>query len=88
MMEKTIIQSAILSPGGDLMDRYSPAKLMALPLTVKGFVYHDDNGEDFIILNSRLSWEQNAATFEHEQDHILRGDLLNEDYDEYGGERT
>lgn len=60
-------------------------RLADLPTSVRGFVYHDDDGEMYIVLNSRLSHEQNLSTFVHELKHIRRGDLDNTNYQEYGG---
>lgn len=60
-------------------------RLMNLPTSVRGFVYHDDDGELYIVLNSRLSHEQNLSTYVHELKHIRRGDLDNPNYHEYGG---
>ena len=61
-------------------------RLENLPTTVKGFCYHDDDGETFVILNARLTHEANMASYDHELEHIWREDLCNEDYDEYGKE--
>lgn len=60
-------------------------RLADLPTAVRGFVYHDDDGEMYIVLNSRLSHEQNLSTYVHELKHISRGDLDNPNYHEYGG---
>lgn len=60
-------------------------RLMNLPTSVRGFVYHDDDGELYIVLNSRLSHEQNLSTYVHELKHISRGDLDDPNYHEYGG---
>lgn len=60
-------------------------RLADLPTSVRGFVYHDDDGEMYIVLNSRLSHEQNLSTFVHELKHIRRGDLDDPNYHEYGG---
>lgn len=65
------------------MDNYPQARLMNLPQGVKGFVCHDDDGEAIIVLNSRLSREQNKKTYAHERRHVLREDLDNVDYREY-----
>ena len=65
------------------MDNYPQARLMNLPQGVKGFVCHDDDGEAIIVLNSRLSREQNKKTYAHERRHVLREDLDNVDYIEY-----
>lgn len=61
------------------------ARLMDLPTSVRGFCYHDDNGEAFVILNARLTREQNVKTFDHEKKHIARGDMYEISYNEYGG---
>lgn len=49
-----------------------------LPEHIKGMVVRMfDDGEDYdtIVLNSRLSWEQNLETYKHECWHIEQGDL-------------
>ena len=61
-----------------------PAQLLDLPTTVRGFCYHDNEGEEFIVLNSRLTREANRKTFDHEQKHIERGELYEPTYLEYG----
>ena len=62
-----------------------PALLVDLPTSVRGLVYHDDEGEPVIVLNARLTREQNRETFDHERDHIDRGDMFEPSYNEYGG---
>ena len=59
------------------------ALLVDLPTSVRGFCYHDDNGEEFVILNARLTREQNLKTYDHEQKHIERGELYEPTYIEY-----
>ena len=59
--------------------------LQDLPTTVRGFCYHDDDGEEFVVLNSRLTREQNLTTYKHEQKHLAQGDMYEPDYNEYGG---
>ena len=49
--------------------------LHPLPLSVKGFVSEDECGDSVIILNSKLSYEQNLITALHEQGHINHHDL-------------
>lgn len=51
-------------------------RLMDLPPKIRGFVVRR-NGEDTIVLNSRLSREQNMKTYLHEKKHIERGDFEN-----------
>ena len=57
--------------------------LMDLPTSVRGFVFLDENGEPVIVLNARLTHEQNRRTWLHEQEHIQRGDMDDTDYYEY-----
>lgn len=57
--------------------------LLDLPTSVRGFVFLDENGEPVIVLNSRLTREQNFLTWVHERMHILREDLTNANYEEY-----
>jgi len=59
--------------------------LKDLPTSVRGFVFLDDDGEPVIVVNSRLTREQNLKTWKHEKRHIARGDMDNPDYNEYGG---
>ena len=60
------------------------ALLVDLPTSVRGFCYHDDDGEAFVVLNARLTREQNMKTYDHEQKHIERGELYEPTYLEYG----
>jgi len=60
-------------------------RLEDLPTSIRGFCYHDDNGEEFVVLNSRLTRKQNMETYRHEQEHLRHGDMFNENYIEYGG---
>ena len=61
----------------------SPVALVNLPTSVRGLCFHDDNGEEYIILNSRLTREQNLRTWEHERKHIADGDMYESTYIEY-----
>ena len=63
-------------------------RLENLPTSVKGFCYHDDDGEVFVVLNARLTHEANLASYDHELAHIEHDDLDNKDYNEYGKENT
>ena len=56
-----------------------------LPTSVRGFVFQGDDGEPVIVVNSRLTREQNRKTYDHERDHIERGDMYEPTYNEYGG---
>lgn len=61
------------------------AILMNLPTSVRGFVFQGDDGEPVIVVNSRLTREQNRRTYDHERGHIERGDMYEPTYNEYGG---
>ena len=68
-----------------IMTEDRPAILDNLPTTVRGFCFHDDDGEDYIVVNARLTREQNRRTYDHEKKHIDRGDMYEPTYNEYGG---
>ena len=70
------------------MSETRPATLINMPTTVRGFCYHDGDGEEFVILNSRLTREANQKTWLHEQEHIQNGELYDQTYNEYGGEEN
>ena len=57
--------------------------LQDLPTSVRGFVFVDNSGDPVIVVNSRLTREQNRKTWSHEQQHIARGDLYETGYNEY-----
>lgn len=56
-----------------------------MPTSIRGYVFKDDDGAPVIVLNSRLSREQNQRTYEHERQHIERGEMDEPTYIEYGG---
>lgn len=62
-----------------------PIILKDLPVDVNGFVCLGSDYEPIIVINSRLSREKQLKAYEHEKDHIDRGDMYNEDYHEYEG---
>lgn len=66
----------------DEYDIYT-VRLENLPTRIKGFCYHDDDGHEFIILNSRLPHEMNLESYQHELLHIERGDMYDMNYHEY-----
>jgi len=68
-----------------MMDDKRPARLENMPTTIKGFCYHDEDGEAFVVLNARHTWEQNRRTWNHELKHLERGDMYEPTYNEYGG---
>ena len=57
--------------------------LKDLPTSVRGLVFLDDDGEPVIVVNSRLTREQNRRTFRHEKKHIKKNELTKLDYNEY-----
>lgn len=67
-------------------DEHRHVVLANLPTSIRGYVYLDSNGDPVIVLNARLTREQNRMTFRHENDHILREELTDPTYKEYGGE--
>ena len=59
--------------------------LQDLPTSVRGFCYHDNDGEEYVVLNSRLTREQNRRTYDHERGHLDRGEMYEPNFTEYGG---
>lgn len=57
--------------------------LANLPTSVRGYVYLDSNGDPVIVLNARLTREQNRRTWRHENDHIEKNELTDPTYKEY-----
>ena len=57
--------------------------LQDLPTSVRGFVYEGEDGEPVIVVNSRLTREQNRRTFRHEKKHIRMNELTDPTYIEY-----
>ena len=57
--------------------------LQDLPTSVRGFVFLGEDGEPVIVVNSRLSREQNRKTYRHEKRHIRRNELNDPTYYEY-----
>ena len=61
-----------------------PVVLMDLPSRVRGFVCLGSDYNPCIVINARLSAEQQKKTWRHEMNHILNGDMDNHDFHEYG----
>ena len=57
--------------------------LMDLPTSVRGLVFHDDAGDPVIVLNARLTREQNRKTYDHEKKHVKNNELTDPNYIEY-----
>lgn len=83
MLKNLVISSGNMNPEVMIMTEERPAILDDLPTTVKGFCFHDNDGEAFVVVNSRLTRESNLKTYRHEKRHIDRGDMYNTVYKEY-----
>lgn len=60
-----------------------PIVLRDLPESIHGFTVLGSDYEPIIILNSRMSREQQRKTYRHEMDHIVSGQMDDEGYKEY-----
>jgi hypothetical protein len=49
--------------------------LADMPASVKGFAVENDDDSYTVVLNSKLSYEQNTSSFHHELSHIINGDF-------------
>ena len=81
----TIASGTIKAGGDDEMTEARPARVENMPTTVRGICYHDNDGEEYVVLNARLTREQNRKSYDHELEHIERGDMYEPTYNEYGG---
>ena len=61
-----------------------PVILRDLPTHIRGFVCLGSDYSPCIVINSRLPFEQQQATFLHEMDHIEHGEMDDDNYFEYG----
>lgn len=57
--------------------------LQDLPVTVKAFCYHDCDMNNFVVINSKLSRDEQREAYEHELQHIQHGDMYDPQYHEY-----
>ena len=57
--------------------------LLDLPTHVHGFVCIGSDYEPCIVINSRMSAEQQRKTYKHELAHIQSGQIDDDDYVEY-----
>ena len=60
-----------------------PVVLMDLPPRVHGFVCLGSDYTPCIVINSRLTVEQQKKTFLHEMEHIRTGQIDDDGYVEY-----
>ena len=61
-----------------------PVILKDLPVHVHGFVCMGSDYNPCIVINSRMTVEQQKKTYQHELDHILSGQFDDDNYVEYG----
>ena len=62
-----------------------PIVLKDMPAEIRGFICLGSDYEPIIVINSRLSREQQLKTYRHEMRHLRRGEMFDENYHEYGG---
>ena len=55
--------------------------LIDLPTTIRGFARQNPDDSYTIVINARMSAEQQRKTGAHEMRHIIRGDFEKEDVD-------
>ena len=60
-----------------------PIVLADLPVKIHGFVCLGSDYEPIIVINARMSREQQLRTYRHEIKHIQRGEMFNMNYHEY-----
>lgn len=60
-----------------------PIVLKDLPVHVRGFVCLGSDFEPIIVINARMSREQQLRTYKHEIKHLQRGEIHNINYHEY-----
>lgn len=65
------------------MNEDVPVVLMDLPVHVHGFVCLGSDYNPCIVINSRLTFEQQQKTFRHEMEHIMSGQIDDDNYTEY-----
>lgn len=60
-----------------------PIVLKDLPVHVRGFVCLGSDFEPIIVINARMTREQQLRTYRHEIKHLQRGEIYNVNYREY-----
>ena len=60
-----------------------PIVLKDLPVHGRGFVCLGSDFEPIIVINARMSREQQLRTYRHEIKHLQRGEMYNVNYHEY-----
>lgn len=57
--------------------------LQDMPTTVRAFCYHDDEGNPYVVVNSRMPKKIQDEAYQHEMGHIERGEMFDPSYHEY-----
>lgn len=65
-----------------------PVVMMDLPTAVRGFCRLGPDCGPIIVLNQKMTYEQQQKTYLHELDHIRSGEMYDPEYHEYGGPET
>lgn len=58
-------------------------RLYSLPGSIRGFCYHDDELNSYIIINADLEHQQQVDTLRHELEHIENDEMYDPDFREY-----
>lgn len=62
-----------------------PVVLVDLPSRIRGFVCLGSDYSPCIVINARMSAEQQKKTWRHEMNHIVSGQMDDDDFVEYRG---
>ena len=54
------------------------AVLVDMPTTIRSFVRRDADGYETVVINARLSYEEQRERYRHEDGHVQRDDLSKE----------
>ena len=66
------------------MSEEVPVILKDMPSSIHGFCCLGSDYEPCIVINSRMSQEQQEKTYRHEMSHIESGQMFDEEYVEDG----
>jgi len=68
------------------MELFGPIPVILKKLTgnVRGFCCLGSDFEPIIVINDDLSPEEKRKTYDHEMEHIRKGEIYDAEYDEYG----
>jgi len=54
-------------------------RLVKLPMTIRGMIVSDPDGNYNVYINKNMSHEIQRLTYRHESEHIISGDLYSEE---------